>query len=169
MRPPKQPFGGYGLDAIGLFMSLVMSLLVAAAAQGQAQPKSPPVAAPTAAPQIAAAPTATPGPSASGAEWGSFPTMLLEKVYRGPLRDTIIQRWRDPIDGSVCFVYLPISAPLLPQPADGYVQYGPSQIGSISCIHPTQVLQLWQGEGAPPVPAPAQTALSVPRNNGVAA
>ena len=80
--------------------------------------------------------------------------MLLEKVsIAGPLRDTIIQRWRDPIDGSVCFVYLPISAPLLPQPADGYVQYGPSQIGSISCIHPTQVLQLWQGEGAPPVPA----------------
>jgi hypothetical protein len=88
-------------------------------------------------------------------EWGSFPTMLLEKIYRGPLRDTIIQRWRDPIDGSVCYVYLPISAPLLPPAADGYVQYGASQIGSISCIHPTQVLQLWQGGPVPPVPAPA--------------
>jgi len=81
--------------------------------------------------------------------------MLLEKIYRGPLRDTIIQRWRDPIDGSVCFLYIPISAPLLPPPAEGYVQYGPNQIGSISCIHPTQVLQLWQGGPPPPVPAPA--------------
>ena len=82
--------------------------------------------------------------------------MLLEKVYRGPLRDTIIQRWRDPIDGSVCFLYIPISTPLLPVPAEGYMQYGPNQIGSISCIHPTQVLQLWQGGGTPPpVPGPA--------------
>lgn len=88
-------------------------------------------------------------------EWSSFPTMLLEKIYRGPLRDTIIQRWRDPIDGSVCYVYIPISAPLLPPPAEGYVQYGPNQIGSISCIHPTQVLQLWEGATPPPVPGPA--------------
>ena len=143
MRSRIQPFAGYGLSAItGLFLSLVVA--AAAQAQGQAQPKSPPAAAPP------------PAPATAGAEWSSFPTMLLEKVYRGPLRDTIIQRWRDPIDGSVCFVYLPISAPLLPQPADGYAQYGPNQIGSISCIHPTQVLQLWQGEGAPPVPAPAK-------------
>jgi hypothetical protein len=84
--------------------------------------------------------------------------MLLEKIYRGPLRDTIIQRWRDPIDGSVCYVYTPISTPLLPQPAEGYMQYGPNQIGSISCIHPTQVLQLWQGGTVPPpVPPPATT------------
>ena len=88
-------------------------------------------------------------------EWSSFPTMLLEKIYRGPLRDTIIQRWRDPIDGSVCYVYIPISAPLLPPPAEGYVQYGPNQIGSISCIHPTQVLQLREGATPPPVPGPA--------------
>jgi hypothetical protein len=78
---------------------------------------------------------------------------LLEKMYRGPLRDTVIQRWRDPIDGSVCYLYIPISAALLPPTSEGYVQYGANQIGSISCIHPTQVLQLWQGGGAPPVPA----------------
>lgn len=94
-------------------------------------------------------------PPAPAAEWGSFPTMLLEKIYRGPLRDTVVQRWRDPIDGSVCFLYIPISTPLLPQPAEGYMQYGPNQIGSISCIHPTQVLQLWQGGSTPPpVPEP---------------
>ncbi len=79
--------------------------------------------------------------------------MLLEKMYRGPLRDTVIQRWRDPIDGSVCYLYIPISAPLLPPTAEGYMQYGANQIGGISCIHPTQVLQLWQGGSAPPVPA----------------
>ncbi len=89
--------------------------------------------------------------------WSSFPLMLLEKVYRGPLRDTIIQRWRDPIDGTVCFLYIPISAPLLPPSPEGYVQYGANQIGSISCIHPTQVLQLWQGGNPPPVPPPATT------------
>jgi hypothetical protein len=33
------------------------------------------------------------------------------------------------------------------------MQYGANQIGGISCIHPTQVLQLWQGGSAPPVPA----------------
>ena len=88
-------------------------------------------------------------------DWETFPTMLLEKVYRGPLRDTIIQRWRDPIDGSVCFLYLPISAPLAPQSQSGYAQYGPNQIGSISCIHTTEVVQIWQGTAAPPVPGQA--------------
>lgn len=76
--------------------------------------------------------------------------MVLEKIYRGPLKDTIIQRWRDPIDGSVCFVYLPISAPLQPPTAEGYVQYGAAQIGSISCTHPTEVVQIYQGSGPPP-------------------
>jgi hypothetical protein len=117
---------------------------LASPARAQAKaPESAPVPAP---------PTAAPIPVPKQ-EWDNFPTMLLEKIYRGPLRDTIIQRWRDPIDGSVCYVYMPISAPLLPPTAEGYVQYGASQIGSISCIHPTQVLQLWQGGGAPPVAA----------------
>ena len=97
---------------------------------------------------------AAPGPVAAApqhnSDWENFPTMLLEKVYRGPLRDTIIQRWRDPIDGSVCFLYLPISAPLAPQSQSGYAQYGPNQIGSISCIHPNEVVQILQGTEAPP-------------------
>jgi hypothetical protein len=111
---------------------------------------------------VAASAQAQPGaqqptaPASKQQEWAGLPTMLLEKIYRGPLRDTIIQRWRDPIDGSVCYLYMPISAPLLPPTADGYVQYGANQIGSISCIHPTQVLQLWQGGPAPPVTPPRE-------------
>jgi hypothetical protein len=126
------------------------SLHWAMARRAQAQP-----GAQSAAP-AAAASTSAPKQEAPKQEWSGLPTMLLEKMYRGPLRDTVIQRWRDPIDGSVCYLYIPISAPLLPPTADGYVQYGPNQIGSISCIHPTQVLQLWQGGGAPPVPPPRE-------------
>ena len=100
-----------------------------------------------------AAPAGSGPAPAARQEWSELPTMLLEKMYRGPLRDTVIQRWRDPIDGSVCYLYIPISAPLLPPTAEGYMQYGANQIGGISCIHPTQVLQLWQGGSAPPVPA----------------
>jgi len=98
---------------------------------------------------------AAPAPAAAApphnGDWENFPTMLLEKVYRGPLRDTIIQRWRDPIDGTVCFLYLPISAPLAPQSQAGYAQYGPNQIGSISCVHPNEVVQILPGTeaGAP--------------------
>jgi hypothetical protein len=129
----------YGRPALA---GLLLTLLAGTA---HAQPK----------PQAAVPPAPTPPAAATGSEWNSFPTMLLEKVYKAPLRDTVIQRWRDPIDGSVCFLYIPISTPMLPQPADGFMQYGPNQIGSISCIHPTQVLQLWQGsESPPPVPAP---------------
>ena len=144
---------GWGLSAaaglaIGLAAGVIgshgTSMTVAAHAQ---------TAAPRAAPRQGAPPAAAPpaAPAQKMQQWGDFPTMLLEKIYRGPLRDTIIQRWRDPIDGSVCYVYIPISAPLLPPSPEGYVQYGPNQIGSISCIHPTQVLQLWQGPNPPPV------------------
>ncbi len=138
---------GYLLSASATFL---VGMALASPVQAQA---TAPVPLSPAAPSSPAAAAPPPGGSA---EWSNFPTMLLEKVYRGPLRDTIVQRWRDPIDGSVCFLYIPISTPLLPQPAEGFMQYGPNQIGSISCIHPTQVLQLWQGGGAPPpVPPPA--------------
>jgi hypothetical protein len=65
-------------------------------------------------------------------EWAKMPRMQLERQFAGPLRDTIIQRWRDPGDGTVCYIYLPISAQHS-QPAGGYVHYGPNTIGSISC------------------------------------
>jgi len=78
--------------------------------------------------------------------------MLLERIYRGPLNDTVIQRWRDPIDGTVCYVYLPISVPRAPQQGP-FIQYGSAGVGSISCVHTNEVIQLVQP--APP-PAPAR-------------
>jgi hypothetical protein len=66
-------------------------------------------------------------------EWEKQPRMQLEAQFAGPLRDTIIQRLRDPVDGSVCYIYLPMTAPHTPPSAQGFVQYGPNTIGSISC------------------------------------
>ena len=61
--------------------------------------------------------------------------MKLESQYDGPLRDTIIQRWRDPVDGTICYIYLPILVQHGAGP-NGLVQYGPNTIGSISCLRP---------------------------------
>jgi hypothetical protein len=86
--------------------------------------------------------------------WEGFPMMILEQVFRGPLRDTIIQRWRDPVNSIVCYMYLPISTPLAaPQPGSNFVQYGPNIIGNISCVNPTQLVQL-----APTPPAAPEAA-----------
>jgi hypothetical protein len=60
--------------------------------------------------------------------------MQLERQFAGPLQDTIIQRWRDPADGTVCYIYLPITAQHSPPTQSGYVQYGANTIGSISCV-----------------------------------
>jgi hypothetical protein len=68
------------------------------------------------------------------AEWGKLPKMELERQFAGPLQDTVIQRLRDPVDGTVCYLYLPISAPHTPTTATGFVQYGPNTIGSINCL-----------------------------------
>lgn len=59
--------------------------------------------------------------------------MQLDRQFAGPLRDTVIQRWRDPADGTVCYIYLPISAPHTGPQTGGFVQYGQNTIGSISC------------------------------------
>ncbi len=56
--------------------------------------------------------------------WETMPRMVLERQYAGPLRDTIIQRWRDPADGAICYIYLPISAPHTPLVPGTYVNYG---------------------------------------------
>jgi len=61
------------------------------------------------------------------------PHMRLEGQYPGPLQDTTIERWRDPVDGTVCYIYLPIAVAHAPGPA-GLVQYGAANIGSISCF-----------------------------------
>ena len=65
--------------------------------------------------------------------WNQLPRMQLERQFAGPLQDTLIQRWRDPADGTVCYIYLPITAPHSPPTQSGYVQYGANTIGSISC------------------------------------
>jgi len=32
-----------------------------------------------------------------------LPRMQLERQFAGPLQDTVIQRWRDPVDGTICY------------------------------------------------------------------
>ncbi len=59
--------------------------------------------------------------------------MKLDAQFPGPLKDTTIQRWRDPVDGTVCYVYLAVIVPHSAGPP-GYVQYGTADTGSISCI-----------------------------------
>jgi hypothetical protein len=80
--------------------------------------------------------------------WDTLPRMQLERQFAGPLRDTVVQRWRDPADGTICYIYLPISAPHSPPASAGFVTYGSNAIGSISCV---------PGARAPaPVGAPAK-------------
>jgi len=62
--------------------------------------------------------------------------MKLEAQYAGPFQGTLIQRWRDPIDGRVCYLYIPVIAKHSPADANGLVDYGPNTIGSISCTGP---------------------------------
>ncbi len=66
--------------------------------------------------------------------WAKLPHMQLERQFAGPLQDTIVQRWRDPGDGTICYIYLPITAAHSPPTAAGFVQYGANTIGSISCF-----------------------------------
>jgi hypothetical protein len=61
----------------------------------------------------------------------TLPRMQLERQFAGPLEATLIQRWRDPVDGTICYLYLPVSVPRLV--ASGSVQYGGNTIGAISC------------------------------------
>jgi hypothetical protein len=67
-------------------------------------------------------------------EWAKLPRMQLDRQFAGPLQDTIVQRWRDPADGTICYIYLPVTAAHSPPTANGYVQYGANTIGSISCF-----------------------------------
>jgi hypothetical protein len=80
---------------------------------------------------------AQPAPRRS-AELAALPKMIIERQLAGPLQDTVIQRLRDPVDGTICYLYLPISAPHTPATASGFVQYGPNAIGSINCQPPAR-------------------------------
>jgi hypothetical protein len=75
-----------------------------------------------------------PPATAPAATWETMPRMILERQYAGPLRDTVVQRWRDPVDGTICYIYLPINAQHSPPGDSGFVQYGANTIGSISCL-----------------------------------
>jgi hypothetical protein len=66
--------------------------------------------------------------------WSKLPRMQLERQFAGPLQDTLIQRWRDPVDGTICYLYLPISVPHSPTTSNGFVQYGGNTIGTINCL-----------------------------------
>ena len=66
-----------------------------------------------------------------------FPHMELQAQYAGPFADTLIQRWRDPIDGRVCYIYLPANVKHAPlDKPGGFFDYGANSIGSISCGAP---------------------------------
>lgn len=101
--------GKTAIDDLRLAVSAVamtITLALAGAAEGQQQPTA----------------------------WDQLPRMQLERQYAGPLQDTIIQRWRDPLDGTICYVYLPMTAAQPPPTSQaGSVQYGSNSIGSISC------------------------------------
>ena len=93
----------------------------------QQQPAAPSAPAPPA----AAAPA--PQQFQQSQEWSKLPRMQLERQFAGPLQDTVIQRLRDPVDGTVCYLYLPIAVANSAS-ATGFVQYGSNGIGSISCM-----------------------------------
>jgi hypothetical protein len=60
--------------------------------------------------------------------------MMLQAQFKGPLKDTVIQRWSDPDNGLTCYIYLPVIVQHSQPTATGFVQYGSNGIGSISCL-----------------------------------
>jgi len=122
--------------AISFLFALLPGLVVvgvriqAAKAQQTSQPQQPMQPPQQVQPQQFQ-PQPQPQPSA---QWATMQRMQLERQFAGPLQDTIVQRWRDPVDGSICYIYLPITAPHSPPTANGFVQYGASVIGSLSCL-----------------------------------
>ena len=71
-----------------------------------------------------------------------LPRMQLQAQYAGPLQDTVVQRLRDPVDGTVCYVYLPIAVRHMPASREtGYIDYGANNIGSIACYQPATVMR----------------------------
>ena len=93
--------------------------------------------------------------------WAQLPRMQLERQFAGPLQDTIVQRWRDPVDGMICYIYLPITAQHSPPGAAGFVQYGSNAIGTISCVAPPGA----SAASAGPAGGHATQKKSAPRSN----
>jgi hypothetical protein len=95
-------------------------------------------------------------------EWTKLPRMQLERQFGGPLQDTLIQRWRDPVDGTICYIYLPITAAHSPPTASGYVQYGPNTIGSMSCLAAAPAAAARGAGGPPPRASPSPASPPAP-------
>jgi hypothetical protein len=64
-----------------------------------------------------------------------LPRMVIQQRFAGPFPGTEIDRWRDPLDGTVCYIYFPTVVRRTPAPS-GYYDYGSNAIGSISCLSP---------------------------------
>jgi hypothetical protein len=78
-----------------------------------------------------------------------LPRMQLQAQYAGPLQDTVVQRLRDPVDGTVCYAYLPIAVHHTAASREtGFVDYGANNIGSIACYQPAPAVRA-------PAPRPA--------------
>ena len=61
--------------------------------------------------------------------------MNVEQEFAGPIANTMIHRWRDPTDGTVCYVYVPVPPRQYAiSRASGFVRQVPDTIGSISCV-----------------------------------
>ena len=78
--------------------------------------------------------------------------MQLEAEYAGPMKDTAIQRWRDPSSDVVCYLYIPFTAQHSPPTATGYVQYGANSIGNMSCLPSRPVAVVAPVKPAGPTP-----------------
>jgi hypothetical protein len=104
------------------------AIVMLRSAPAQQPPPAPP------APQQPAPAQPVPQQFQHSDQWEALPKMVLERQFSGPLQDTVVQRLRDPVDGTICYIYLPISAAHSPATASGFFQYGPNVIGSINCM-----------------------------------
>jgi len=130
--------GGWGYPSsfetqMKTFLIIAATAIVAAIASAAAvwyfKPYAPAPAAVVSAPNL---PVASQQPVPTHPQ---LPRMEVIAQYGGPLQDTLIQRLRDPIDGTTCYLYLPIAVHHTPPGAEtGYVEYGGNTIGSISCF-----------------------------------
>lgn len=125
-------------------VAVILAAIAGAGTVWYFKPNAPAVPVPAPNLPVAAQPVPTHPP---------LPRMQVLAQYGGPLQDTLIQRLRDPIDGTTCYVYLPIAVHHTPPGAEtGYVEYGSNAVGSISCFAaPVQV-------SAPPAKAPVPPA-----------
>ena len=125
-------------DAIWIQAATIFMAILGGSSATAQQPPAP-AQQPTAAPPVT---------------WESMPRMQIEQQFAGPLKDTLIQRLRDPQSNVLCYVYLPFTAAHSQPTANSYVQYGSNSIGSISCVEPAKP----QPPAAPAAPRPASPA-----------